>query len=61
MLRLVVPAPDHTEELALIEMSRLQRQTGVLLMAGYGAAVLASEYLAELARREDSEAQKDAA
>lgn len=52
MLRLVVPAPDHTEELALIEMSRLQRQTGVLLMAGYGAAQLASEYLAELARRE---------
>ena len=59
-MRIVSPAPDLVAELALIEMSKLQRHTGVLLSAGVGALGLASAYLSELTRR-DIEAERKAA
>lgn len=46
------PSPDYISELALIEMSKLQRRAGVLLGAGIGAAEAAYEHAAEISRRE---------
>jgi len=48
----MIPAPDHVAEMALIEMSRLQRYAWVFAIDDDAANQIAADCQDEIARRE---------